>query len=102
MAKKVKIYGGLRQALAEAREYERGKAVDLRVTTMPAPPRPVKPAEIRRIRESLNASQAVFARFLCVSPKAVQSWEQGLRQPASTALRLLAIAKENPKVLLSA
>ncbi|HLI33605.1 MAG TPA: helix-turn-helix domain-containing protein [Terriglobia bacterium] len=102
MAKKVKLYEGLRQALADAREYERGATVDLQVTQMPEPPKPLKPAEIRRIRQSLHASQAVFARFLCVSPKAVQSWEQGLRQPGSTALRLLAIAKENPKVLLSA
>lgn len=103
MAKKTKarIYEGLRQSLAEAHSYERGHAVDLRVTELPAPPKPLKPEEIRRIRESLHASQTAFAYFLCVSPKAVQSWEQGLRRPQSTALRLLAIAKHNPQVLLS-
>ncbi len=99
---KVRLYAGLRQALAEAQEYERGVGVDLRVTEIPAPPKPLKPAEIRRIRESLHASQTVFARLLCVSPKAVQSWEQGLRRPQNTALRLLEIAKANPRVLLSA
>lgn len=104
MAKKPKtrLYDGLRQALSEARDYERGAAVDLRVTEIPAPPKPLKPEEIRRIREALHASQAVFAQFLCVSPKAVQSWEQGLRRPQSTALRLLTIAREHPQVLLSA
>lgn len=104
MAKKtkVRIYKGLRQSLAEAHGYERGHAVDLRVTEIPAPPKLFKPEEIRRIRESLHASQATFARILCVSPKAVQSWEQGLRRPQRSSLRLLAIAKANPQVLLSA
>ncbi len=94
------LYEDLRGALADAGAYERGAKPDLRVTEFPAPPRPIKPQEIRRIRRSLHASQAVFARFLCVSPKAVQSWEQGARRPRNAALRLLAIAKANPQVLL--
>lgn len=102
MAKKIKVnvFGDLREALDDARAYERGEAVDLRVTQMPAPPKPMKPEEIRQIRESVHASQAVFARFLCVSPKAVQSWEQGARRPQRTALRLLSIARKNPRILL--
>jgi DNA-binding transcriptional regulator YiaG len=50
----------------------------------------------------LNASQVLFALLLNVSPKAVQSWEQGLRRPRAAALKLLAIAKNNPQVLLQA
>jgi DNA-binding transcriptional regulator YiaG len=97
---KVKIYEDMRQSLANALAYQRGQTVDLRVTQIPAPPATLKPAEIRRIRGSLHASQVVFAHFLCVSPKAVQSWEQGSRRPQSTALRLLTIAKKNPAALL--
>lgn len=104
MAKRVKvnIFDDVREALNDARAYERGKDVNLRVTRIPSPPKPMRPAEIRRVRISLNASQAVFAQFLCVSPKAVQSWEQGIRRPQSSALRLLEIAKRNPRVLLQA
>lgn len=98
--KKVKIYGDLRQSLKDALSFEGGEPIDLRTTEIPAPPKAMKPAEIRRIREHLNASQVVFARFLCVSPKAVQAWEQGARRPQSTALRLLHLAKDNPEVLL--
>src|SRR5437879_7752799 len=61
----------------------------------------MKPKEIRQIRESLNASQEIFAHFLCVSPKAVQSWEQGTRHPQPATLKLLDIAKKNPAVLVS-
>jgi DNA-binding transcriptional regulator YiaG len=84
---KVNIYDDMRQSLADALAHERGQKVDLRVKKIPGPPKTLKPAEIRRIRESLHASQAVFANFLCVSPKAVQSLEQGSRRPQSTALR---------------
>jgi hypothetical protein len=54
MAKKIKvnIYDDMRQSLADALAYERGQKVDLRVTKIPAPPKVLKPREIRHIRES--------------------------------------------------
>jgi DNA-binding transcriptional regulator YiaG len=66
MAKKikVKIYDDMRQSLADALAYERGQKVDLRVTEIPAPPKVLKPREIRYIRESLHASQTVFPHYL--------------------------------------
>ena len=58
--------------------------------------------EVRHIRLALNASQALFATYLNVSPNAVRSWEQGIRRPQQAALKLLTIAKKNPKALLVA
>jgi putative transcriptional regulator len=103
MAKKrVKIFNELKEALEDVRDHRLGKRTDLRVTELPAPPKKIAPAEIRRIRRSLNASQALFALYLNVSPNAVRSWEQGTRRPQHAALKLLAIAKRNPSALLSA
>ncbi|HEY0704803.1 MAG TPA: hypothetical protein VGD60_18690 [Candidatus Acidoferrales bacterium] len=99
--KKVRIYDDLKQSLEEAVAFERGEIIDLRVSEAPRSPKKMTPAEIRKVRESLNASQTIFASFLCVSTKAVQAWEQGLRRPQRTALRLLAIAKSNPAILLN-
>jgi len=76
------------------------KALDLRKVEMPPRPKPLKPADIRGLRESLNASQALFARLLNVSSNAVESWEQGIRQPRQATLKLLYIARKNPGVLL--
>jgi putative transcriptional regulator len=102
MAKKrVKIFNELKEALEDVRDHRLGKRTDLRVTELPAPPKKIAPAEIRRIRRSLNASQALFALYLNVSPNAVRSWEQGTRRPQHAALKLLAIAKRNPRALLS-
>lgn len=54
------------------------------------------PAEIRTVRETLGMSQPVFASILSVSVNTVRAWEQGLQQPNGTALRLIAILRENP------
>ena len=53
------------------------------------PVRPLRPAEIRRIRESANVSQAVFAAVLNTSVSSVQKWEIGQKRPTGTALKLL-------------
>ena len=77
------------------------RALDLRAVELPARPKPLKPAEIRAIRASLNASQVLFATLLNVSSNAVESWEQGVREPRQATLKLLHIARKNPGVLLS-
>jgi putative transcriptional regulator len=99
--KRVKIFNELKQALEEIRDFRRGKRNDLRVTEIPAPPKKISPAEIRRIRRSLKASQSLFAIYLNVSTNAVRSWEQGTRKPQQAALKLLMIAKRNPRALLT-
>ena len=76
------------------------KTPDLRTVELPPRPRPLKPADIRTLRESLNASQVLFARLLNVSSNAVESWEQGIRKPRQATLKLLHIARKNPGVLL--
>src|SRR6059058_687846 len=99
MAKKIKvnIFNDMREALHDVAAYERGEVVNLRVTRVPARPRQISPREIRRIRQALNASQPLFAKYLNVSPNAVRSWEQGTRRPRQAALKLLTIARKNPK-----
>jgi putative transcriptional regulator len=100
--KRIKIFNELKEALEDVREHRQGKRTDPRVAEIPAPPKRIAPSEIRRIRRSLNASQTVFAIYLNVSPNAVRSWEQGTRRPQHAALKLLAIAKRNPRALLTA
>ena len=100
--KRGKLYKELRESLQDALAYERGEPVKLRVKEIPAPPKKITPREIRRIRRSLNASQTLFAVYLNVSPNAVRSWEQGTRRPQQAALKLLVIAKKNPRALLIA
>ena len=75
-------------------------SLDLRSVAIPPRPRPLKAAEIRAMRTALNASQALFARLLNVSSNAVESWEQGIRQPRQATLKLLHIVRKDPNALL--
>ena len=79
---------------------ESSRTVDLRAVEMPPRPKPLKPADIRSLREGLNASQSLFARLLNVSSNAVESWEQGIRQPRQATLKLLHLVRKNPGALL--
>jgi putative transcriptional regulator len=81
-------------------EGEKAGMLDLRSVKLPAAPKPLKPAEIKALREALNASQALFAKLLNVSSNAVESWEQGARAPRQATLKLLHIARKNPVSLL--
>lgn len=45
--------------------------------------------DVKKVREELNVSQAVFAKMVGVSDVLVRSWECGARQPAPIARRLL-------------
>jgi putative transcriptional regulator len=74
--------------------------LDLRTVKMPAAPKPLTPADIRALRTGMNASQALFARLLNVSSNAVESWEQGIREPRQATLKLLHIVCRNPDALL--
>jgi putative transcriptional regulator len=82
----------------EALEHAQGKR-NLRTTTLPLPPKPLNGRAVKRLRATLHASQAVFARYLNVSTKLVQAWEANRRNPEGPALVLLHIAAEQPAVL---
>src|ERR1041385_1498204 len=87
-------FADLKEAMEGALAFERGERRDLKVTRIqaPRPPKAMSPKDIARIRERLNCSQAVFAMMLNISPKTVQAWEQGSREPGDVALKLLMTA----------
>ncbi len=60
-------------------------------TICPPPVRQFGASDIRRLRESLNFSQPVFALHLHTSASTVRKWEQGETQPTGPALKLLNI-----------
>ena len=56
--------------------------------------------DVQAIREGMDLSQAAFAALLGVSPRTLQDWEQGRRQPTGPARSLLRIADRHPEALL--
>ena len=98
---KREVFAELLKSVEQALEHAHGKR-ELRTTVLPAMPSPVTGAQVRRIRKRLNASQAVFARYLNVSTKLVQAWEAERRSPEGPALILLRLGERDPEALAAA
>ena len=58
--------------------------------------------DVRAVRKQLNLKRADLAEMLGVSPRTLESWEQGKRKPSGAASVLLRIAMKNPNVVLEA
>lgn len=89
----------LLQGVQEAIEYSKGLRHDLRTTLLPLPPEAMDAEGVRRLRERIGTSQAVFAMALNVSPRTVQAWESGARVPDGGNLKLLRLGEAHPDVV---
>ena len=88
-------------AIEEATELLRSEGLGsqrltVRTYRIPPAPRVYRPGDVKRVRELLGASQAVFAGFLGVNVNTVRSWEQGKRPPQPIARRFLAEIEAAP------
>lgn len=82
----------LKEGLDDILKEQKGKKkLKTRVVDVPEPAIQYTAKDVKRIRESLQYPQSLFAKFLNVSIKTVQSWESGRRVPNHAALRLLEI-----------
>jgi putative transcriptional regulator len=90
----------LKSSMIEALSHARGK-LTLKTKDVPLPSQveEFRPQEIARLRQRLNASQGVFARWLNVSRDTAISWETGRRKPSGAALRLLQLLQIDPEVV---
>ena len=95
------LFERLQQGLTEGIQQSRGE-LTLRTTVFPDRPPEISPEELTALRIKVEMSQAVFARVLSVSPRTVQSWEQGSRKPSLASRRLIQVIHENPALVLEA
>jgi putative transcriptional regulator len=97
----------MRQSLADLKSFINGKqspSGDGRFTVRTvevAAPRVYTAAMIRRVRNSLGMSQALFAQVVGVSPSLVRAWELGTRDPSPLARRLLDQVADRPSSFAS-
>jgi putative transcriptional regulator len=65
------------------------------------PVRPLKPKEIKAIREREHVSQSVFANYLNVTSSLVSKWERGEKRPSGPSLKLLSLVAKNGLAVVS-
>lgn len=80
-----------RDLLRSVTQMRQGKAA--RTTRVNVP-------QAAKARSKVGLSQEEFARLLGVSPRTLQDWEQGRREPTGAAKTLLRVAYSHPEVLL--
>ena len=86
-----KLFEELEANLQEAVKVARGTSVPKSVYVV------VTPAEIRAIRNSVNMSQAMFARTFQLSVDTVKGLEQGKRRSDTAAANYLRLIKADPE-----
>ena len=62
----------------------------------------LRPQDIKAIRQRLRLTQRLFAGVFGFSAATLRHWERGNRHPTGSALVLLAVIRENPRVVLQA
>ena len=87
---KMSVYEQMLAGLKDGIAQSRGE-LTLKTTTLPAPAPALSKARVAAIRKKTGMSQAVFASYLNVPTKTLQSWEQGARTPKAGEARLLQI-----------
>ncbi|GAB2901137.1 DNA-binding transcriptional regulator [Paraburkholderia jirisanensis] len=84
----------------DALAAERAGKVTLRKTQAALlDPVEVSADEIKAVRESSHASQAVMAHRLRTNPRTYQNWEQGKAKPNAQAALLIKLVKKYPDMV---
>lgn len=96
----VSLYEQIFEGLSDGIAHARGE-LTLKTTTLPGPAPTLSKARVVAIRKKVGMSQAVFACYLNVPKKTLQSWEQGARTPKAGEARLLQVFEAAPEQLVA-
>lgn len=81
----------------DALKAQREGKVTLRSHAVEKRPAPsVTAKELVRVREKLNLSRAVFARYLRTNERTLENWEQGRARPNAQAALLIRLVAKYP------
>ena len=90
------LFDELKQSLDEAKQHDLGKITLKTSTIEDRPPLRIDSRTILETREALHVSRGVFARWLRVSKRTLENWEQGRAKPNPQAAALILMVKKYP------
>ena len=92
------IFNSIKSGLEEAIQHEKGllKARTNKISISPI--KTFSPEQIKMIRTREGMTQALFARFMGVSPKTIEAWEAGTNKPAGPASRMFELLEKEPSL----
>ena len=99
MKTKRRLFDELIDGVDAMRRQREGKVTLRTHEVVERPPLTIDADVIRKTREQLNVSRAVFARHLRVSTRTLENWEQGRARPNAQAAALILMVRKYPDTL---
>jgi putative transcriptional regulator len=93
------IFNELMEGVAAMKSHREGKLTLRTFKVGPAPLPKVDANIIRRTRQKLGCSRAVFARQLRINLRTLEKWEQGRAKPNPQAAALVLLVRRYPDTL---
>ena len=90
------IFDDIKLGVEQAIEYEKGNLKAKKTTLTITPVEGFTAQDIKDIRNQTGLTQVLFAKFMGVSVKTVESWEAGRNHPEGAACRLLTLTRNDP------
>jgi putative transcriptional regulator len=99
MTRKRKLFDELMDGVESMQQQRMGKVTLRSHEVEDLPPLEVDAELIRKTREQMQVSRAVFARRLRVSTRTLENWEQGRARPNAQAAALILMVRKFPDTL---
>lgn len=94
--KKRSLSSELAEGFAALKAERKGKVTLRKHVVLERKVAAVSASQLLRLRERLNLSRAVFARYLRTNPRTLENWEQGRAKPNAQARLLLRMVERYP------
>ncbi|WP_296405730.1 NadS family protein [Psychrobacter sp.] len=89
------FYDDLSQSLSQALDIAKGEVEPSRQFSHDVP-------DIKMVRAKTGLSQLQFSEKLNISPRTLQNWEQGTRNPTGAAVTLMRLLDKKPELIMDA
>jgi putative transcriptional regulator len=90
------LFDELNEGFAALKSEREGKITLKHHTVEKKPELAITPEELLTLRERLNLSRTVFARYLRINERTLENWEQGRAKPNAQAAVLIRLVEHYP------
>ena len=96
MRRKRNLFNELTEGFDALAAHREGKRTLRTHTVKVRPTLKVSASELAKLRERMNLSRAVFARYLRTNVRTLENWEQGRASPNAQAVLLIRLVQRYP------
>ena len=96
MRRKRNLFDELTEGFDALADQRAGKRTLRTHTVKPKPVPKIRADELTKVREDMNLSRSLFARYLRTNVRTLENWEQGRAKPNAQAALLIRLVQRYP------